>query len=56
MTFGDIIASIFDYARQYPFENDSDLAANPCLLQDILDMLVNFDMIEAKDREINFGK
>ena len=42
----EIRSELFVYASQYPDENDAILALIPTLLEDILCLLVNFDMVK----------
>ena len=50
MTLYDIMASIYEYASQYPFENGLGEFGNPIITQEYLKILTSFDMVKTRKR------
>lgn len=46
MDIYDIMADIYRYASQYPFENDIAFLGNHDNVKMVLELLVNFDMVK----------
>lgn len=46
MNIADILSEAHGYAHDWPLENNSEIETNPNILEEVLALLVNFDMIK----------
>lgn len=44
----EIMSEIYSYAKDFPLENDIDLFGNPATVELVLELLVNFDMVQKR--------
>jgi hypothetical protein len=50
MDLADILSAGHAYAKDWPLENNSEIESNPNILEEVLELLVNFDMVKIIPR------